>query len=289
MPDDEEVLDPATSLPAVVPVTAPVVPVVPATPAVVAPVVPAVPTPAQRRTAEEATAADIRKREKNKLLREEYGTDDPDKIAEIKAERQARLDEHARLKETDEANKRAQLSEVERLTADVNRLTTENDQLKAKLKNLETEQVVSKQDAKIRSIAVQYILPSKMKYAVIDFGEYVRSLTKADQAKMDEIRTTNWFKKFARENPDMALPTGTAPVVAKATETKEVEPKPATPPVVQRPRVVPAGRPAVKVATPATPPVVDELAGLTPKPGQKNSMNRTQLAVHMKRQGLRPL
>lgn len=293
-PEDDDALDPLTGLPIAPAVPTPAVPVVPAqpvaTPAVVAPVVP---TTAQRRSIEEATASDIRAREKKKLLREEYGTDDPDKVAEIKAERQARLDEHARLKETDEANKRAQLSEVERLTADVNRLTSENEKLAAKIKLLETDNVVSKQDAKIRSIAVQYIQPNKLKYAVIDFGEYVRSLTKADQAKMDEIRTTNWFKKFARENPDMALG-ATPPAVAAKAVVKDDDaepPKAGTPPVVQRPtaRVVPAGRPRPAVPVAAKPAVADPLAGLTPRPGQPNSMNRQQLAQHMKNQGLRPL
>lgn len=293
MPDDDETLDPATGLPVTPPAAPPAAPaaVPPAAPPA-APAAPPVQTTAQRKAAEEATAKDIRAREKRKLLVEEYGTDDPDKIAEIKADRAKRLEEHQALVAKEEETKRAQMGEVERLTADVNRLTTENEQLKLKIKNLEQDQVASKQDAKIRSLAVKHIKPTKLKYAIIDFGEYVRSLTKADASKLDELRTENWFKKFARENPDMALEA--TPAAAAKTEVvvddDAGKPKPGTPPAVQRPtRVVPAGKPKPGAPVQTKVAVPDPLAGKTPLPGKPNSMNKKELALHMQRQGLRPL
>lgn len=295
MPDDDETLDPATGLPAVPPAVPPVVPpaVPPAAPPA-APPAPPVQTSAQRKAAEDATASDIRKREKKKLLVAEYGTDDEEEVARIKEQRRAESEEARTLKAKDEEAKRAQMGEVERLTADVTRLTSENEQLKLKIKNLEQDQVASKQDAKIRSLAVKHIKPNKLKYAIIDFGEYIRSLTKADAAKIDELRTENWFKKFARENPDMAL--GAAPpAAAAAVDTADLDdegnpkPKPGTPPAVQRPtRVVPAGKPKPAPAPPK-PAVPDPLAGKTPRPGFPNSMNKKELSIHMQRQGLRPL
>lgn len=292
MPEDDEVLDPAAPAPAQVP-AAPLP--APATP----PAAPA-PTPAPApvaakptRSTEEATAADIRKRERSKALRELYGTDDLDEIERIKEKRRIEAEELQNLKTKEEQTKRDQMTEVQRLTDDVQRLTTENDQLKAKIKTLEVERVTNQQDAKIRSLAIKHIKPSKLKYAIIDFGEYIRSLTKADAAKMDELRTENWFKKFARENPDMSLETA-APAPAKPEAKPESEPekeaKPGTPPAVQRPtRVVPAGKPkpAAPVAPTQQPP--DPLAGKTPRPGMPNSMNKQELSLHMKRQGLRPL
>ncbi len=291
MPDDDEVLDSSVPAPAPAPTPAPAPAALPAPVPAPAPAPVAVkPT----RTSEEATAADIRKREKAKALKELYGTDDLDEIERIKEKRRVEAEELQNLKAKEEQTKREQMTEVQRLTDDVTRLTTENEQLKAKVKSLEIERVTNQQDAKIRSLAIKHIKPSKLKYALIDFGEYIRTLTKADAAKIDELRTENWFKRFARENPDMSLE---AAPPAPATKTdvvddpeKKPEPKPGTPPPVARPtRVVPAGKPKPANPVPPTQSPPDPLAGKTPRPGLPNSMNKQELALHMKRQGLRTL
>lgn len=218
-----------------------------------------------------------------------FGTDDPAEVERIRAEQQQRLDQQQQMVVAEEERKRAQMSEVERLNADVARLTEENTQLKAKLQRVEGDKVAAQQDATIKGIAVNFIQPKWIKYAMNEFRDYVISLTLVEQKKVDERRTSKWFGDFAKREPLVALeaPKPAAPLAPPPEAPPALAPGAPSAPIVRRPPLAAGARPPGLQPKPnAAPPNSDPFAGYTPLPGKPNSMSKDMLRSYAKHHNL---
>lgn len=291
--DDDENLDtpptpPVATPPAVTPPPAPPVAAVPLVP-------PLAPAPVERPSSDDsqrrALLDDHKARAERKLLKRLFGTDDMVEVERIRSEQSQRLEQHQQMVSAEEQRKREQMSEVDRLNADVTRLTNENTELKAQLQRLKGDKVAAEQDAKIRSLAVAHIQPKWLKYAMNEFRDYVMSLSPEDQKKLDERRTTRWFAELAKREQVISLeqstPAATPPAAPPATPpAPPASTTPAVPPLQRRPLLPAGARPAGAPPKPNAAPPVDPLAGKTPLPGKPNSMNRQELRDYAKREGL---
>lgn len=165
-------------------------------------------------------------RERRRLLKEMWGTDDEDEVKKLQAAQKEALGEATKLKEDREKARLAELTETERLKAellaanskydaDTARLTRERDSHKAEL---ETE----RQDVLITGFASKHIAGKFLKTAKVEFGEYVAGLNKTETAALDQKKIDAWFAKYAKDNPEFAPPKA---VVAKTAEQLAAEEK----------------------------------------------------------------
>ncbi len=290
MDPDDETLDPAPPAPA--PPAPPAPPVPPAVPPA-----PPAPPPAPSGLPENerrALIADHSARAERKLLKKLFGTDDPAEVERLRTEQQARLDQHQQMVDAEATRKREQMSEVERLTNDVTRLTEENTQLKAKIQAFgicgpllnQGDKVAAQQDAHIKGIAINHISPRWLKYSMGEFRDYVLSLPVGEQKKLDERRIGKWFVEFAKKEPTVALEPPKAPVV-EPPAAPPAPPAPAPPAPPQRQVLAAGARPPGAGTKPNVPPTpADPFAGKTPLPGKPNSMNKQELRDYAKANGL---
>jgi len=244
--------------------------------------------------------AEARAAERKRLLRDEYGTDDEKEIERIRADRKAKIEEAERLRKEAEDRKRSEMSEIERLKQDIAERDTEIARLKQERDSAQQSLASERQGFKIRSVASQFVAakPVLIEGAVDAFRRHVVSLTKDEQRKLGDAQITKWFRDFVRDNPEFA------PAAARAADDSgtgdgddmgkpKTPPAPPAPkprvPVGARPGTVPARRPSV--ANPPRPagrnPGTTE-SGKTARPGQANSMSRSELNAHVKKQGLKP-
>lgn len=237
-----------------------------------------------------------RRAESRRILREEYGTDDPAKIAEIRKQRAAAADdakkrdeEYARLKAEDEKRQREAMTEQQRLAADLEASKKREQALKDQLAEATNRQVSTEQEKVIREAASRHVDEDLLDDAMTRFARYLRDLERdkpAELKRMNERTIEKWFERLAKDRPkfakaapaaaDAAAPTATAPAaVAAATPVRRA---------VIRTTAKPAGtRPG------ANPPTVARTTGATAKtarPGQANSMSRAELRADLKRRGL---
>jgi hypothetical protein len=239
-------------------------------------------------------------RERNKLLRAEYGTTDPAEIKRIKDLRAAQDEEYKRLKaDRDEAD-RAAMSEQERMKADMDRITAENNDLRTKLHEMETGQIVSQQTQELMGIARKYIDETMIEYALADFQRYVNKLDPKEVKRITPRSIERWFTKLAEEKPRFKIvapapqaadvSTGTSVVGSKGADAPG--PGPATIVSSKAVRRVPistsnvpkggATKPTARTPTATTP------AGKTARPGKPNSMSKAELNQHLRSKGIQP-
>jgi len=240
-------------------------------------------------------------RERNRILRAEYGTTDPAEIAKIKSLRLAQADEYTTLKKQKEDADRLAMSEQQRQTADLEALRTQNAELQSRLHEMETGQVVNSQTQELTKVAGKYIDPSMMEYALGDFQRYVNKLDPKEVKRVTPRSIERWFVKLAEEKPRFRIvpvdpnagvdPTlGTAAVGVKGVDSPG--PSPATIVVPKTVRRVPiTTSTAPKGGAPKPVPKKPEggtVAGKTVRPGMPNSMTSQELKSHLRAQGRQP-
>lgn len=234
-------------------------------------------------------------RERKKWLRDEFGTDDLERVKAIKAERakqaeeQKRVaEEHKRLKAEEDKRKRESMSEQERLKADLEREKKRALEYQQKVKDLEAQQAYTEQNVVIEGIAQKHVDPDLLEDAMDRFARYVRTLDKKQLGALNERQIDRWFQKLATDKPKFAKPVEEKPADAKpdqaAVKVGEQAPKPAAAP--QR-RVVTTSRKAVGGKTGGKP--VPPGPSKTAKPGQPNSMTKAELNRQYKEKTGRPL
>jgi hypothetical protein len=272
MPDDDDTQTPPGGTP----------PVPPAAP-------PAPPTRVIGRGGDEIPeerVSEIRARERRKFNKENYGTEDEDEVAKIKARNLERLKKADELEAEAEKTRLANLSEADRLKEELRIEREQRASEKAKLERERDEAkstvAVERQDVLINGIAVKHVAAKFVKVANVDLAAHVESLTKKQQAELTPESIEKWFKAYVKENPEFKIP---APAVAKTPEELEAEAKeraarpPAVPPKrapIGAPR--PGARPPTPAPRPATGPGV--FKGKTIK-----QMNKKEFADYMKSQG----
>lgn len=187
---------------------------------------------------------------------------------DAKLKRFAELDENEKKRATEEEEKkRASMSSEERLR-------TENEQLKARIRELEGQLTAAqgkvasmRQGQMVQQQAADLVDPELLDAAVLKFAAHIKEARERGEnvAKFDkpgEVR--GWFRDLVTKSPRFARSTTTTPGA-----------KPAT--------AVPPKRPITTGASPAraVPPAKQVPAaqeGKTFRPGQKNSMNDAEAA-----------
>lgn len=232
-------------------------------------------------------------RERKRWLREEYGTDDPNRVKAIKTEREKQAaeqkrvaEEHKRLKGEEEKRKREAMSKQERLEADLERERKRAQEYQQKVKDLEARQAYTEQNVIIEGIAQKHVDPDLLEDAMDRFARHVRTLDKKQLAALNDRAIDRWFAKLVVDKPKFGKPAEEKGEQAKADQAAvKVEPE-AAKPAPQR-RVVTTSRKPIggKVGGKPVPPG----PGKTAKPGQANSMSRAELAKEYKEKHGRPL
>lgn len=238
-------------------------------------------------------------RERRKWLREEYGTDDPKQVEEVRArrkreadEREAREKEYQRLKAEEEKRKRAAMSEQDRLKADLAKKEAELQAAKQQITELRTGTLAEKQEQVISAAATKYIDPDALDLVKYKLARHFSSMTPEEQKKFDARALDRWMSKFAKDNPKFAKPAD-APA-QQQPDPKQAEAKdPPAPAKVESPKTpkrIPVSTGKPQKAPAPTPRSQDpaELGGKTIKPGQPNSMSRSELNQFLRSQGRRP-
>lgn len=241
--------------------------------------------------------SDVRMRaanaERSRLWKELFGTDNPEEVKRIQTERDTKLKEHEALRTAEEERKRAAMTEQERLQTDLNRVNEENRQLKEQLQAARADATMEKQDARITQVAVKYIRPERIRYARTDLAAHVLTLTPSERKRFGAPQLEKWFKGFVKDNPDFGVKAaepaaaggdaGDGSAAPGATNGNGAQPAKAAP--QPKRRVISAPKPPQQRQT--TPSTATGLEGLTPRPGQPNSMNPKQLKQYMEGQGLK--
>jgi hypothetical protein len=156
--------------------------------------------------------------------------------------------EYQQLKQAAEERKRAEMSEIDRYKADLQKAQEERDAARLEAKEAREQVDYEKRDGLIRNTAGKYISDKFIRTARIEFKAYVESLSPSQQSKLTDQQMEIWMRRFAKENPEMArAPGDTAkpqPIpVEKKTLTNGQTPRRVTKPG-EAPAPPPGGNPA---------------------------------------------
>jgi hypothetical protein len=222
----------------------------------------------------------------NRRWSETLGVDDPTKVKE-------RLDRAAQLEKEAEERKRSEMTELDRFKADLEAERAQKAELQKQLEKEREDRLYEKQDATIAQFAAEVVDPTCIRLAKAEFASHLRELGESDPkkvAKMTERDVRKWFSDWVKEHPKFAREAAADAAAAAAASkggkagaaaaaaaparralTNGASPRRAAP--------APAGR-APGPGTAAT------AAGKTPRPGQKNSMNKAELKEYAKTLGV---
>lgn len=208
------------------------------------------------------------KRERRKWLREEYGTTDEAEIQRIKEARRATEEENQKARDrlktyeqADEEKKRAEMSEVERLTVDLNTANAKIAELEGTIRDMKTNELRMKQDANISALAQKLrLVPEGVEALQVALARHYESLTRDQKRLFTPTTLERWATKWAKERPRFVqvdeVPATTNAEAVEAAEAGKPA-KPATPPVRRLiggpPRQQPAARPAPSNRTATNP------------------------------------
>ncbi len=230
---------------------------------------------------DEEAIADRVKRSNRKLLKDTWGTDDEAEIAKLKAKRAQDDADLLKLRTDREKADRDQLTEVQRLTADLEKANKEIETLKAQIAGKDREVMSSKQEVALSSRLAKHKFidkPAAQATVKLALKTHFDSLSKTAQAifvKTGEL--DRWLAAFAKDNDYLVQKDAAVPPPAVPPARAPAPPR--------APVRVPAGgaRPPVppRVAAGANP--ADPLEGKTPLPGRANSMNKAELKQYMER------
>ncbi len=233
--------------------------------------------------------SEIRAAERRKFNKENYGTEDEDEVARIKASNAAKLKKAEELEAEQEKKRLESLSEKDRLAEE---LRVERAQRAEEKSKLERERDVARQsleverqDVLITSLASKYVKPSLLKAAKVEFGEYIDTLTQTQMKALKQPDIDKWFAKFVKDNPDYKP---AAPAVTKTAEelaAEKAERDKNRAPVVPPKR--PVGAPARPGTRPAPAPAAKTGKGFFNGKAVKD-LNKTELAAYRKSLGMKP-
>lgn len=149
------------------------------------------------------------RRASKKSLEEAFGTSD---ITAIKKQ----LARAKELEAKQEEATRAQMSELERIKADLKSRDEKLQETTSQLEQLRAEREFERTDSVVMSTAAKYVDPQYADVAAIKFGQYVRDeLTEKEAKRLTTKDVAAWFDEYAKEHPALA--------VKKPREPKEPE------------------------------------------------------------------
>jgi hypothetical protein len=213
-----------------------------------------------------------------KELRRIFGTSDLDKIAEERKEAQslkkakeaadAKADEERRAKLDEETRLKEDLKKKEDRIAELERLNSEK----------EEGMLADRQEQVLTKIAAKLFEEDYVDVALDRFRRHVRGLSSSKVRAMDEEDVSTWFRQYAEKHPKIARG-------ADSTETDDDKKKRETAEAAKKPKVPLDTKPKDrKTATSSLD--MGKFGGKTPRPGQPNSMNSTELAEYKRARGM---
>lgn len=137
------------------------------------------------------------RRAKSSALKELFGTDDVAKLRQLKT----RAEE---LERTAEEQKRAQMSEIERMKYDLDRQKQFNAQLQDKLRRVSEREVVREQQKEVERIATRHVNPLYVEEAALAFARDIAAKNPREVARMTEKDIAKWFQKYVERKPAFA-------------------------------------------------------------------------------------
>ncbi len=225
-----------------------------------------------------------RERERKRLLREHYGTDDPQEVSRLKAAREEESKEFARLRRVEDARKRARMTDAQRIQKENEAKEAELQKLREELQQERQGHVIEKQNHVITAAAGKHVAPESQDFALFKLKQHVKELQEDPKklrlfsSKLDKS-LDRWFGDFAKQYPQHAI------AVTTTEPVKPEEPVVAKPVVVPRRRPITTGNPPA-TKTPAPKDGPGQVAGKTVKPGQ-NQMSKSELAEVYKQRGMK--
>ena len=222
------------------------------------------------------------------FLREQFGTDDPATVKE-------KLKKLEDLEKEGDERRRAQLSEIERLKEDNQRLTVRASNAEMRAHELEEAQALAGDEAELKSVASEYVKEKYWKVVMPELAEHLGDTYTTEQldamngAERDKV-VRSFFEKYAKDNPELAKAAGANGGGGNAGAAGgggqaggqaggEV-------PTVKKSLVTGGPNPRGK-GDPKPPPVITSgpFAGKTAAPGHPNSMTKAEFAEWKKQTG----
>lgn len=241
------------------PISAPVESPAPAPAPVAAPDASRAPVPKTKREIrmEEGALRERLSRARRQALVDAFGTDNVDSIRD-------RLARAERLEQEAEDRKRAEMTEVERLKHDLARHRRAEMQAKAEARALQERQSIREQQSSVERLAGKHVSQGYVSMATLALREHLRGLPPREVDRWTDRDVANWFKRFANKRPEIALSARSrarAPIGAR-----KPSPRPATTPTSTS---ATGGSNGAKIF----------------RPGQSNSMSRTEARAAAKKLG----
>lgn len=196
--------------------------------------------------------------EEKERLKELFGTDDPAEIKRIK-------DEHAELRKAKEEADRAQMSEVERVNADLDKERARADAAEARATKLEEDRAYDQQDSQVRRLASQHIAEDYVDAVSVIYARELNKKSAQELEALDDRAIGAWFSDFVKKQPAFGRQTGSP-----------AAPKP------------PVKKPVTTGAKPGETPPANPVATAGMKdirPGRPNSMTRPEAASAARAKG----
>lgn len=232
-------------------------------------------------------------RERRRLFREEYGTEDAAEVAKIRAKRKEDADRLQRFQSEEETRTREAMTAQQKLEADLAAERAKREGLEAQLRDMRESAAVSQQTTQLTEIAAKVIDPDLVEDALGRFQRHLRGLDVDQIKRLTPRAIERWFAKLVEDRPKFKLQPVAAPAGTPDRAPAAVAP-PAAAPAKPVPRRVPlatstAARGGVpRARPPAGPADPSVVGGKDVRPGRPNSMNRQELNEHLRARGLRP-
>lgn len=225
------------------------------TPKEVAPVTPATTQPSPGVAQDNITLTSEQFKERlqrsnAKFLRDKFGTDNIDELAQ-------QFEEAKKLKEADDRRRREALTTQQRLEEDLAKERSARAAAEQRIQALKQQEDVNRERRRVQYLAGKYVDPASVEYAMIKWAKEAQNLPRKQLARTTDGDLEKWFKDFARSNPKHAKPQVARPQPVQAKTGPTNGPGPA-----QRPNTAKTVSPQVKTA----------------RPGQPNTMTKAEIA-----------
>lgn len=193
-----------------------------------------------------------------------YGVKTPEELdAKLKA-----ADELAK---AEEARRRAQLTEQERLAADLAAANAKIAERDAKIREYEDARAADEAGQQFAELARKHVKPGKVDWALMGLRDHIAAKVKADPAaEFTDKDAERWLRQLPIRDPDFAIAPAAKPPPARKPITTGADPAGDKPPAKPAPYVGP-----------------HVYKGKIALPGYPNSMNKEELAEFARSQGIR--
>lgn len=247
---------------------------------------PIVPRPAVPAAALSGDTLKARLEQQKRATLRELGIDDPERW---KAEQAAKDKRLAEFQQREEEAKRASMTELDRLRADLDAEKAARLAAESKAQEAEEARVAQERDVVVREVASRHIDPEFYELAALELRRYCQELARTAPKKLERMTDADidaFFADLAKRRPRLA------PAPAEGTDPKNGTSRAvaARRPAILPPRTRPAGGAPIRQppAAQAKQGPAGIPAGKTLRPGLPNSMTKAEVDAYLRASGRRP-